>query len=417
MRARRFVAVTSAALTLTLGGTVLTSAQANDPHSQQSQVQQQIAATKDALENSSARLRQAAVALVRVRAELPAARSAYAQARGRLDAARQQLTAIRDHIGVLRDVQVRTKHRIDVTASQMSQTQDVIDQIARQTYQDSGMAELSVVLDAESPSEFVERVMNNEIVTSHEGEIIGQLLAAQAALVGHEQELQTTQIGLDQAKRQARAEVDRIAQVTAKAKAARDKLLTLASVRRGALQVARQEKAHELARLQQLRATNRRLATLIARTASSGSGQIPSGRLLWPVDGYPITAGVGWRVHPVYGYRSCHTGTDIGAPTGTPAHAAAAGVVVWVQPDNGGPYGNNILIDHGNGLSTFYAHLSTFLVHQGEHVSVGQTIALTGDSGWSTGPHLHFEVHINGVPYDPMGWFGAPMRSESQFCP
>jgi murein DD-endopeptidase MepM/ murein hydrolase activator NlpD len=405
------------ALALALSGSVLGSAQADDPRSQQSQVQQQITATKDALENSSARLQRAAVALVRVRAELPAARSAYAQARGRLSAARQQLNAIRDHIGVLRDVQARTKQRIDVTVSRMDQTQNVINQIARQTYQDSGMAELSVVLDAESPSDFVERVMNNQIVTSREGEIIGQLLAAQAALVGHQQELATTQIGLHQAKRQASNEVDRIAQVTAKAKAAQNTLLALAADRRQALQVARQEKANELARLRQLRAVNQRLAALIARSASSGSGQIPTGSLLWPVDGYGITAGVGWRVHPVYGYRSCHTGTDIGAPTGTPAHSAAAGVVVWVQPDNGGPYGNNILVDHGNGLSTFYAHLSSFLVHQGEHVRAGQTIALTGDSGWSTGPHLHFEVHINGVPYDPMGWFGAPMRSQSQFCP
>ena len=415
MRVRRFGLATG--LVLALGAGMLTPAQANDPQQQQNQVQQQIAATKNALENSTVRLRRAAVALVRIRAELPAARTAYAEAHARLVTAHQQLDVIRGHIQVLQEQMARTQRRIDATRARMSQTQDTINAIARQQYQDNGLAELAVVLDAESPSDFVQRVMDNELVASSQGQVVDQLVAAQAALVGRQQELQSTQVGLQQSRREARSEVLRIAKVTSQAKDARDRLLSLAADRHHALLVAKQEKSTELARLRQLKSAEQRLKALIVHVGSSGSGQVPSGSLLWPVDGYGVTANVGWRIHPVYGYRSCHTGTDIGAPLGTPAHAAAAGTVVLVQPDDGGPYGNSLLIDHGNGLSTFYAHLSAFEVSQGQHVSAGQTVALTGSTGWSTGPHLHFEVHINGVPYDPMGWFGSPMRSESQFCP
>jgi murein DD-endopeptidase MepM/ murein hydrolase activator NlpD len=415
MRFRRYGLTVG--LAMALGAGVVAPAHADDPQNQQNQVQQQIAATKDALENSTLAVRRAAVSLVRIKAALPGARSAYAQAQARLTSAHDQLAAIRGHIVVLRGQQARTQHRIDATTLRLTQTQDTINSIAREEYQDNGMAELSVVLDAQSPSDYVQRVMNNELLASREGQIVGQLVAVQAAMVGHQQELETTQLGLQQSQRQASAEVERIAAVTAQAKAARDRLLVLAADRRHALAVARQNRSLELARLHQLRTTNSRLQALIAKSASSGSGQVPTGSLLWPVDGYGVTANVGWRIHPIYGYRSCHTGTDIGAPIGTPARAAASGRVVWVQPDDGGPYGNNVLVDHGNGLSTFYAHLSAFSVTQGEHVVAGQTVGLVGSTGWSTGPHLHFEVHINGVPYDPMGWFGAPMRSQSQFCP
>jgi murein DD-endopeptidase MepM/ murein hydrolase activator NlpD len=107
----------------------------------------------------------------------------------------------------------------------------------------------------------------------------------------------------------------------------------------------------------------------------------------------------------VYHYHSCHTGQDIGASSGTPIHAADAGVVLSVGKSRA--YGNVTLIDHGNGLVTMYAHQSRFGVSQGDVVGVGDVIGYVGSTGFSTGPHLHFEVHINGVPYNPMGWFGG----------
>jgi murein DD-endopeptidase MepM/ murein hydrolase activator NlpD len=132
---------------------------------------------------------------------------------------------------------------------------------------------------------------------------------------------------------------------------------------------------------------------------------IGPGGLAWPAPGAPVSGNVGPRIHPVYGYRSCHTGTDIGAGGGSPILAAEDGVVVSIQ--NGGPYGLHTLIQHGSGISTMYAHQSSTSVSVGQKVKKGQVIGQVGSTGWSTGPHLHFEVHVNGTPYDPMGWFGG----------
>jgi len=97
-----------------------------------------------------------------------------------------------------------------------------------------------------------------------------------------------------------------------------------------------------------------------------------------------------------------HTGIDIGVPQGTPVHAAADGTVItagW-----GGGYGNMVIIGHAGGLSTLYGHNSRLACHAGEHVSRGEVIAYSGMTGTATGPHVHFEVRVNGVPKNPMGW-------------
>ncbi len=91
--------------------------------------------------------------------------------------------------------------------------------------------------------------------------------------------------------------------------------------------------------------------------------------------------------------------------------------MIWTRAELSGPYGNNTLVDHGDGLSTFYAHQTSFAVSPGQRVKAGETIGYVGSTGYSSGPHLHFEVHINGVPHDPMGWFGGQKTPQSQFCP
>ena len=95
-----------------------------------------------------------------------------------------------------------------------------------------------------------------------------------------------------------------------------------------------------------------------------------------------------------------HDGIDIAVPTGTPVHAAAAGIVIYASWMTG--YGNLVVIDHGNGLATAYAHNSSLVVTVGQLVEQGRTISLSGSTGNSTGPHVHFEVRVNGVPVDPL---------------
>lgn len=124
-----------------------------------------------------------------------------------------------------------------------------------------------------------------------------------------------------------------------------------------------------------------------------------SGTLIWPVTGR-ISSPFGWRHHPILKNRRFHSGIDIAVPIGTPVKAADSGRVL-MSGWNGG-YGYFIAVDHGNGISTAYAHNSRLLVQENDLVVKGQTIALSGSTGWSTGPHLHFEVRENGAPADPM---------------
>ncbi len=120
---------------------------------------------------------------------------------------------------------------------------------------------------------------------------------------------------------------------------------------------------------------------------------------IWPTTGW-ITSRFGYRKSPFTSRREMHKGLDISAPTGTPIYATAEGKVVKIQRDNG--YGKNIMVDHGGGIVTRYAHLSGYAVKQGEQVQRGQLIAYVGNTGRSTGPHLHYEVRLNGVPVNPL---------------
>jgi murein DD-endopeptidase MepM/ murein hydrolase activator NlpD len=138
-----------------------------------------------------------------------------------------------------------------------------------------------------------------------------------------------------------------------------------------------------------------------AAGASTSVGALPTGggQLLWPANG-PMTSPYGYRTHPIFGDSRLHTGIDIGAAYGAPVISADAGTVAYVGAMSG--YGNVIVIDHGGGLGTTYNHLSAFAVSTGQQVGRGVPIGNVGCTGYCTGPHLHFEVRINGSPVDPM---------------
>jgi murein DD-endopeptidase MepM/ murein hydrolase activator NlpD len=118
----------------------------------------------------------------------------------------------------------------------------------------------------------------------------------------------------------------------------------------------------------------------------------------WPADGR-ITSGFGMRIHPITGERKLHTGDDISVSRGTALHATADGIVSFADRNAGN--GNIVVIEHGYGFSTVYAHDSKILVHAGEKVKRGEVVALSGSTGTSTGPHVHYEVWKNGKSVDP----------------
>lgn len=140
-------------------------------------------------------------------------------------------------------------------------------------------------------------------------------------------------------------------------------------------------------------------------SSSSGSGNYNGGQLAWPTPGYStITSPYGYRIHPIYGTRKFHSGIDIGAPRNANIVAAESGTVILASWGYNGGYGNYIIISHGNGLTTRYAHCNSLLVSVGQKVSRGETIAKVGTTGDSTGNHLHFEVRINGETESPMNY-------------
>ncbi|MFL5516767.1 MAG: peptidoglycan DD-metalloendopeptidase family protein [Gemmatimonadales bacterium] len=134
------------------------------------------------------------------------------------------------------------------------------------------------------------------------------------------------------------------------------------------------------------------LATHSARLAATPS--------IMPTQGWLTSAFSSMRMHPILHIARPHEGIDVTAPMGSPIEAPAAGVVIETGWETG--YGNTVSIDHGYGIVTKFAHTSKILVHEGQRVSRGQRIALVGNSGLATGPHLHYEVHVNGRPVDPL---------------
>ena len=171
-----------------------------------------------------------------------------------------------------------------------------------------------------------------------------------------------------------------------------DKQATLASIQ--------SDRSDVLAEIDDLEAQSAALAAqLRAAQEQDSSSAAPavsgSGQLSWPVSG-PVTSGFGVR------WGRMHEGIDIAVGQGTPVHAAAAGTVIYAGWMDG--YGNLVVVDHGSGLSTAYGHNSMLASSVGQAVTAGQVIAYSGSTGHSTGPHVHFEVRVNGSPVDPLGY-------------
>lgn len=135
---------------------------------------------------------------------------------------------------------------------------------------------------------------------------------------------------------------------------------------------------------------------------SSGSSSSSSGWLYPLPYRVAVTSAYGYRVHPVTGAWSFHTGVDLGAAEGTPIYATRSGTVTTATYSD--VYGNYVTINHGDGYSSLYGHMTHYVVSAGEYVSQGEVIGYVGSTGWSTGPHLHFTIYYNGSTVNPMDY-------------
>jgi murein DD-endopeptidase MepM/ murein hydrolase activator NlpD/cell division protein FtsX len=237
---------------------------------------------------------------------------------------------------------------------------------------------------------------------------LSKILTAQIASAKLEKAKQK-EIGLQEGR--LTSEMQEIHALQNNAKIQYQAYANIAAQRQALLNQAKQEKAmyeRQVGQLEEISDTlEKQLQELIrgeeAKLRASNPDFGSSEAFLWPIASHMITSPFGWRYHPIFHRELFHTGVDIAAPYDTPIHAAADGIVIYAGWYGG--YGNAVVIDHGHGLSTLYAHCSVILVRKGEMVRRGETIAEVGSTGYATGPHLHFEIRVNGNPINPLARF------------
>jgi murein DD-endopeptidase MepM/ murein hydrolase activator NlpD len=259
---------------------------------------------------------------------------------------------------------------------------------------------LSVVLEAASFSDLLDQLEFLNDVGIQDERIAGEVESAKL-------QMQETRNATRGTRRQVAATTRAVADRTAEQRAVRDRLawsqLELATARRdkrSTLAEVQEDKEDALDHMAELQAQSAALAGRIRSAQSSAvvpgpSGPASAAGLVWPVHGV-LTSYFGWR------WGRMHEGIDLAVPSGTPVVASASGTVIvagWM-----GGYGNLVVVDHHNGLATAYGHNTYVTVGYGQSVAQGQMIAYSGNTGHSTGPHVHFEVRVNGTPVDPLGY-------------
>ena len=327
--------------------------------------------------------------------ELEAAQSAVDQAEGALGQLEAELATEQARLerltARLRAQTTRLKHLQAEHAKAVS----ILEARVRAIYIEDSPDVLSFLVSASSFDdlidnyEFLERIGLQDRRIAKQVETVKRKAAEERRATAHTRRLSAASVAVITAKTaDARSVRDELA-------AGRDTLLAARRLKQSALSSSRDSRAEQLAEVEALAAQSAALAAAIrdAQAGSTGSGAPSAAGFIWPVNG-PVVSGFGMR------WGRMHEGIDIAAALGTAIHAAASGTVIhagWL-----GGYGNLVVVDHGDGLATAYAHASAILVAVGQQVSQGDTLSLVGSTGNSSGPHLHFEVRVNGSAVDPL---------------
>ena len=369
-------------------------------------IDKQVAEASEALTEASAAVVAAAESLKDAQAKLPAARETMRLATAKeAEAAGVYRTAAGELVSA-KLAYATALSKVTSKEAEITQLQKKVDQFARSVYQQGPTSQWEIILESTSPSDLTVRLQNIKAVSLSTSKSLDNLLGAKEQLVSDAAAAEDVRLEMQRVAdiaAQALIDAQNAADKAAAAKVEVDKLVKQEA---SALKIAEDDKAEVQKQYDELRAEQLRIAALAKAAGTQGPvDPQATGPLSWPLPGRAAGGGVGWRIHPVYKYKSCHTGVDSGAPSGTPIRAAASGVVLSTTVSRA--YGNMTLIDHGDGMVTMYAHQSQFGVSPGQAVGNQDVIGYVGSTGFSTGPHLHFEVHLNGVPYNPMGWFGA----------
>jgi len=386
------------ALGLALALVFAASAAGQDPGAEKAQVDQRIAELQ--AEISAAKEQEGVLTsqLGAVVTELRAAQSAVEQAEGSLDLLEAELASEQRRLQRLTALLGEQTRRLQRLQDEYRRAVEILEARVRAIYIEEQPDTLSVLVSATTfgdlidSYEFVNRSGLQDQRIAGQVETAKKRAAEKRRATEHTQRLTTATVSVIAAR------TDEARTVRNELASNRDTLAAAERLKQGALASSRDTREEYLQEVEALAAQSASLAAAIrdaqAVAGSTGAGVPSASGFIWPVNG-AVVSGYGMR------WGRLHEGIDIAASTtGTPIWAAAAGTVIhagWL-----GGYGNLVVVDHGNGLATAYAHASAILVGVGQQVAQGESVALVGSTGNSSGPHLHFEVRVNGAAVDPL---------------
>lgn len=321
----------------------------------------------------------------------------------------EDIKATEDIIDELDDDIVDKTAEIDATQQELDEQTELFETRMRVMYENGDLTYLDVLLSATSFSDMLTRLEQVSQIMEFDKKVIARVQELK-------EQLETQKAELEEARAEQQAYKDTLEDKYAELEDQRaeyqetvDKLEADQEAKErqiAAIEDEMDEIDAELDRIAKEEAAKAAAAAAAAKGGSSSSYSytIQEGELLWPCPIYNyISDSYGWRLHPIYKTEKFHKGTDIASGAGNPVLAAKGGTVVKSYYSSS--YGNYIVINHGNGLMTAYAHLSARLAQVGDTVTAGQQIGKVGTTGASTGNHLHFEVYVNGTTVNPLSYF------------
>jgi murein DD-endopeptidase MepM/ murein hydrolase activator NlpD len=309
------------------------------------------------------------------------------RAQSNLDRQKTELLAVRDRLQAARD-------RLERLRRELAQARRVLAARLVDIYKSDTPDALTVVLESDGFADLLERAEFVERISDQDRRITDRVRNLRDTAQGQAVQLAKLEQREQLAAERILQQRDQIASAQGHLVSSRNQLASARADKQGVLTQVRSQKNQALEDLASLQAEQARVAGAL-QGASPGPIKHGSGSLIWPVNG-PVVSPFGMR------WGRLHAGIDIAVPSGTPIRAADSGSVVlmgWV-----GGYGNYTCIQHTATMSTCYAHQERFATSQGASVSQGQVIGYTDCTGHCFGPHLHFEVRINGTPVDPLGY-------------
>ncbi|MDQ4144589.1 MAG: peptidoglycan DD-metalloendopeptidase family protein [Actinomycetota bacterium] len=326
-----------------------------------------------------------------------------------------EIAEVKDDLAVAQTKLTALNEELDRLGARLERRTDLLEAKAVEAYKSGPAAAMDSLLSATSMADLVDRVEYYEASLDAEATLIEEIAALEAQTDEKRDEVQKRKDAI--AAQQLELEEDRaeVAAVREERAGVLEEKESVIAAKETLLADAEQREVQLQEWIEQLEADSQEIEAILAAQAAaaeaeaeapthtgappSGTPPAGGGELSWPTSG-PLTSPYGYRVHPIFGDTRLHSGIDIGAPYGAGVFAAGDGRISYVGAMSG--YGNVIVIDHGGGIATTYNHLSAFYVSSGQAVSRGAQIGAVGCSGYCTGPHLHFEVRVNGAPVDPM---------------